>query len=168
MRLVIQRVSEASVSVEGEAVGAIAIGLLVLVGVREGDDEETVQRLATKTAELRIFPDEGGRFNRSLVDIGGEALVVSQFTLYGDTRKGRRPSFNDAARPEVAEPLISAYVWALAAHGIRVAKGRFGAHMEVSLVNDGPVTLVIDSEDVDRPRRGKLATDGQDVQDASG
>ena len=168
MRLVIQRVSEASVSVDGENVGAIGTGLLVLVGVRDGDDEETAQRLATKTAELRIFPDDAGRFNRSLVDVGGEALVVSQFTLYGDTRKGRRPSFNDAARPEVAEPLISAYVWALAAHGIRVAKGRFGAHMEVSLVNDGPVTLVIDSDELEGPRRGRMATDGQDNQDDSG
>ncbi len=155
MRLVIQRVSQASVSVEGDTVGAIATGLLVLLGVREGDDEEIAQRLATKTAELRIFPDEGGRFNRSLIDVGGEALVVSQFTLYGDTRRGRRPSFNDAARPEVAEPLVSAYVWALAAHGIRVAQGRFGAHMEVSLVNDGPVTLVIDSEELGKPRRAQ-------------
>ena len=168
VRLVIQRVSEASVSVDDEIVGAIGTGLLVLVGVRDGDDEETAQRLATKTAELRIFPDDAGRFNRSLVDVGGEALVVSQFTLYGDTRKGRRPSFNDAARPEVAEPLVSAYVWALAAHGIRVAKGRFGAHMEVSLVNDGPVTLVIDSDELEGPRRGRMATDGQDNQDDSG
>ena len=154
MRLVIQRVSQASVSVDGETVGAIAGGLLVLLGVREGDDAVTAQRLATKTAELRIFPDEGGRFNRSLVDVGGEALVVSQFTLYGDTRKGRRPSFNDAARPELAEPLVSAYVGALAALGVRVAQGRFGAHMQVSLVNDGPVTIVIDSDDLERPRRG--------------
>lgn len=153
MRLVIQRVSEASVAVDGETVGAIRVGLLVLLGVREGDDEKTAQRLAAKTAELRIFPDEGGRFNRSLVDVGGEALVVSQFTLYGDTRKGRRPSFNDAARPEVAQPLVSAFVWALAAHGIRVANGRFGAHMQVSLTNDGPVTIVIDSDDLERPRR---------------
>jgi len=154
MRVVIQRVSQASVSVDGDTVGAIDNGLLVLLGVRQGDDEETAQKLATKTAELRIFPDDGGRFNRSLVDVGGEALVVSQFTLYGDTRRGRRPSFNDAAKPDVAEPLVSAYVWALAGHGIRVANGRFGAHMQVSLVNNGPVTIVIDSDELEAPRRG--------------
>jgi D-tyrosyl-tRNA(Tyr) deacylase len=153
MRLVIQRVSQASVSVDGETVGEIGQGLLVLIGARSTDNEATVQRLATKTAELRIFPDDDGRFNRSLVDIDGEALVVSQFTLYGDTRKGRRPSFNDAAPPEIAEPVVSAYVWALAAHGVRVAQGRFGAHMQVSLVNDGPVTITIDSEELERPRR---------------
>lgn len=154
MRLVIQRVSEASVAVDGETVGAIGNGLLVLLGVREGDDDLTAQNLAGKTAELRIFPDDAGRFNRSLVDVGGEALVVSQFTLYGDTRRGRRPSFNDAARPEFAEPLVAAFVWALAAHGVRVAQGRFGAHMQVSLVNDGPVTIIIDSDELERPRRG--------------
>jgi D-tyrosyl-tRNA(Tyr) deacylase len=153
MRLVIQRVSQASVSVDGETVGEIGQGLLVLIGARSTDNEATVQRLATKTAELRIFPDDDGRFNRSLVDIDGEALVLSQFTLYGDTRKGRRPSFNDAAPPEIAEPVVSAYVWALAAHGVRVAQGRFGAHMQVSLVNDGPVTITIDSEELERPRR---------------
>src|SRR5690606_17314306 len=114
-----------------ETVGAIGAGLLVLAGVREGDDEATAVRLAMKTAELRIFPDEAGRFNRSLLDTGGEALVVSQFTLYGDTRKGRRPSFNDAARPEVAEPIIEAYCRALTEAGVRVAQGRFGAHMQV-------------------------------------
>src|SRR5690606_25904490 len=133
--------------------GAIDGGLLVLVGVRDGDDEAMARRLAAKTAELRIFPDEGGRFNRSLLERAGEALVVSQFTLYGDTRKGRRPSFNDAARPEVAEPLVSAYADALRQAGVRVAEGRFGAYMQVSLVNDGPVTLILDSEDLDRPRR---------------
>ena len=151
----IQRVSSASVTVEGETVGAIGAGLLVLAGVREGDDEATAVRLAMKTAELRIFPDEAGRFNRSLLDTGGEALVVSQFTLYGDTRKGRRPSFNDAARPEVAEPIIEAYCRALTEAGVRVAQGRFGAHMQVALVNDGPVTLIIDSEDLERPRRSR-------------
>jgi D-aminoacyl-tRNA deacylase len=155
MRLVIQRVSEASVSVDGETIGEIGNGLLVLLGVRAGDDEETAQRLATKTAELRIFTDDAGKFNRSLVDVGGEALVVSQFTLYGDTRRGRRPSFNDAAKPSVAEPLVSAYMWALAAHGIRVARGRFGALMQVSLVNDGPVTIVIDSDELETPRRSQ-------------
>ena len=157
MRLVIQRVSQASVSVDGDEISAIGNGLLILLGIRDGDNEETAQKLADKTAELRIFTDEGGRFNRSLLDVGGEALVVSQFTLYGDTRRGRRPSFNDAAKPSVAEPLVSAYVWALAAHGIRVGKGRFGAHMQVSLLNDGPVTIIIDSDELEAPRRGKEA-----------
>ena len=153
MRLVLQRVTSAAVRVEGETVGAIGRGLLVLAGVREGDDAETARRLAAKTAELRIFPDDEGRFNRSLVETGGEALVVSQFTLYGDVRKGRRPSFNDAAPPEVAEPLVEAFAASLEALGVRVARGRFGAHMQVELVNDGPVTLVIDSEELQRPQR---------------
>ncbi len=153
MRLVLQRVSRASVRVEEETVGEIAHGLLLLIGVREGDDEALARRLAAKTAELRIFPDDEGRFNRSLVETGGEALVVSQFTLYGDVRKGRRPSFNDAARPEVAEPLVEAFAASLEALGVHVARGRFGAHMQVELVNDGPVTIVIDSEELERPRR---------------
>ena len=152
MRLVLQRVSRASVSVDGETVGAIGPGLLVLAGVREGDSEAGARRLAAKTAELRIFPDGEGRFNRSLQETGGEALVVSQFTLYGDVRRGRRPSFNDAARPEVAAPLVETYALALEVLGIRVARGRFGAHMQVELVNDGPVTLVLDSADFDKPR----------------
>jgi D-tyrosyl-tRNA(Tyr) deacylase len=133
-------------------VGSIAHGLLVLIGVREGDDVAMAQRLAVKTAELRIFADDEGRFNRSLLECGYEALVVSQFTLYGNTRKGRRPSFNDAARPEIAEPLVEAYARALEALGVTVARGRFGAHMDVELVNDGPVTLILDSDDFDRPR----------------
>lgn len=154
MRLVIQRVSNASVEVEGETIGVIGPGLLILVGVGDGDDVPTAQRLATKTAELRIFPDGEGRFNRSLLDTGGEALVVSQFTLYGDTRKGRRPSFNDAAPPQTAERLVQAYADALTALGATVAQGRFGAHMLVSSTNDGPVTLIIDSAGLERPRRG--------------
>ena len=153
MRIVLQRVSRASVSVSGETVASISQGLLVLLGVREGDGELDARRLAAKTAELRIFPDDAGRFNRSLLECGFEALVVSQFTLYGDVRKGRRPSFNDAARPELAEPLVEAYAGALEALGVAVARGRFGAHMDVELVNDGPVTLIIDSADLDRPRR---------------
>ena len=153
MRLVLQRVTSAAVRVEGETVGAIGRGLLVLAGVREGDDAETARRLAAKTAALRIFPDDEGRFNRSLLETGGEALVVSQFTLYADVRKGRRPSFTDAARPEVAEPLVEAYASALEALGVRVARGRFGAKMAVELVNDGPVTVGIDSADLERPRR---------------
>jgi len=170
MRLVIQRVSRAAVRVDDETVGEIGAGLLVLVGVREGDTAAEAQRLAVKTAELRIFRDEEGRFNRSLLETSGpstssggapstssgraEALVVSQFTLYGDLRRGRRPSFNDAARPEVAEPIVEAYAAALEAQGLRVARGRFGAMMQVELVNDGPVTIIIDSADFDRPRRG--------------
>jgi len=153
VRIVLQRVSRASVSVSGETVASISQGLLVLLGVREGDGELDARRLAAKTAELRIFPDDAGRFNRSLLECGFEALVVSQFTLYGDVRKGRRPSFNDAARPELAEPLVEAYAGALEALGVAVARGRFGAHMDVELVNDGPVTLIIDSADLDRPRR---------------
>ena len=144
MRLVIQRVSRASVSVGGETVGAIGGGLLVLVGVREGDDESMARRLAAKTAELRIFADEGGRFNRSLLEAGGEALVVSQFTLYGDTSRGRRPSWVAAARPEQAEPLVDAVVAELRALGAHVATGRFRADMRVALVNDGPVTVIVD------------------------
>ena len=153
MRIVLQRVSRASVSVSGESVASIGPGLLVLLGVREGDGEADALRLAAKTVELRIFPDDAGRFNRPLLECGFEALVVSQFTLYGDVRKGRRPSFNDAARPELAEPLVEAYAGALEALGVAVARGRFGAHMDVELVNDGPVTLIIDSADLDRPRR---------------
>ncbi|HLF72191.1 MAG TPA: D-aminoacyl-tRNA deacylase [Dehalococcoidia bacterium] len=155
MRLVLQRVSSAAVRVDGETIGAIGPGLLVLVGVREGADEGTARRLAAKTAALRVFPDDEGRFNRSLLETHGEALVVSQFTLYADVRRGRRPSFTDAARPEVAEPLVEAYAAALEALGVRVARGRFGAKMEVELVNDGPVTLVIDSSDLERPPRAQ-------------
>ena len=152
MRIVLQRVSRAAVSVDGKVVGSIGPGLLVLLGVGEGDDEGDARRLAAKTAELRVFPDGEGRFNRSLLECGFEALVVSQFTLYGDVRKGRRPSFNGAARQELAEPLVEAYAGALEAFGVKVARGRFGAHMDVELVNHGPVTLIIDSADFDRPR----------------
>jgi D-tyrosyl-tRNA(Tyr) deacylase len=130
--------------VNGEIVGEIGAGLLVLIGVRQGDSVHEAQRLATKTAELRIFSDEEGRFNRSLVEVGGEALVVSQFTLFADTRRGRRPSFVEAARPEAAEPLVEAYAAALEGLGVRVARGVFGAHMAVELVNDGPVTVIIE------------------------
>jgi D-tyrosyl-tRNA(Tyr) deacylase len=153
MRIVLQRVSRASVTVEGEVVGSIGPGLLVLVGVAEGDDEAEARRLAVKTAELRVFNDAEGKFNLSLLDTGGEALVVSQFTLHADTRRGRRPSFIAAARPEVAAPVVEAYAAALEAQGVRVKRGRFGAHMAVELVNDGPVTIIIDSSDLERPRR---------------
>jgi D-aminoacyl-tRNA deacylase len=160
MRVVLQRVSSASVRVEGETIGAIGAGLLALVGVHEDDDEANALKLASKTADLRVFPDAEGRFNVSLLDLAGstdrrraEALVVSQFTLYADLRRGRRPSFNAAARPELAEPLVEAYARGLEALGVLVARGRFGAYMQVESVNDGPVTIILDSDDLDRPRR---------------
>ena len=144
MRAVVQRVTRAAVRVEGEVVGSCGRGLLVLIGARHEDTSETAVRLAAKVARLRIFPDDAGRFDRSLVDVGGEALVVSQFTLLADTGKGNRPSFTAAARPEEAEPLVERFVDALRAEGIHVESGRFGALMEVELVNDGPVTIVLD------------------------
>jgi len=140
MRAVVQRVSRAS-STPGGAIGA---GLCVLVGVAEGDDEAAAVRLADKVARLRIFENEEGKFDRSLLDTGGEALVVSQFTLLADTGKGNRPSFSGAARPEVAEPLYERVVQALRDQGIHVATGAFGARMSVELVNDGPVTIVLE------------------------
>lgn len=145
MRIVVQRVSEASVTSEGETLGAIGPGLVVLVGFTAGDDKAGAARMADKVVNLRIFNDAAGRMNRSLLDISGEVLAVSQFTLYGDAAKGRRPSFIRAARPEVAIPLYEEFVAAL--RGIipgAVQSGRFGALMEVALVNDGPVTLVIE------------------------
>jgi D-tyrosyl-tRNA(Tyr) deacylase len=154
LRAVLQRVTRASVRVDGKTVGEIGGGLLLLVGVAAGDGVATARRVAQKCAEVRIFADEEGRFNRALRDISGEALVVSQFTLLADVRKGRRPSFTDAAPPDVAAPVIDAFVHELEALGVRVATGRFGAHMDVELVNDGPVTVVVDSADLDRPRRG--------------
>jgi D-tyrosyl-tRNA(Tyr) deacylase len=153
MRAVIQRVSEASVVVDGLVVGEIGRGLLVLLGVGRGDGAAEANLLAEKIANLRIFPDDGGRFNRSLLDVAGSALVVSQFTLYADTRRGRRPSFSDAALPEVAASHVEAFAAALVERGIPVAKGVFGAHMRVALVNDGPVTIVLDSATFGEPRR---------------
>lgn len=153
MRAVVQRVRQAQVTVDNEVVGAIGSGLLILLGVGNGDSEEEVQMLAQKTASLRIFADDEGRFNRSLLDTGGAALVVSQFTLYADTRRGRRPSFSDAAPPEVAAPLVDRFCEALTAAGIPVQTGRFGASMAVSLINDGPVTIILDTDELKRPRR---------------
>jgi D-tyrosyl-tRNA(Tyr) deacylase len=144
MRAVVQRVSRAAVRVDGQTVGSCGPGLLVLVGARHEDTSETAERLAAKIARLRIFPDDAGRFDRSLLDTAGEALVVSQFTLLADTRKGNRPSFTDAAKPEVAEPLVEHFADALRALGVRVDTGVFGARMEVELVNDGPVTILLD------------------------
>lgn len=145
MRAVVQRVSRARVTVHGDVTGEIATGLLVLLGIAEGDSASDVDYLAEKIVGLRIFPDDEGKMNRSLTDIGGELLVVSQFTLLGDCRKGRRPSFIEAARPEQAIPLYRAFVEAVHRLGIRVAEGRFQEHMLVELVNDGPVTLLVDS-----------------------
>jgi D-tyrosyl-tRNA(Tyr) deacylase len=154
MRAVVQRVNHAAVLVDGETVGQIGRGFVVLVGVREGDEEADAEYLAQKIAHLRVFSDEEGKFNLSLLDVGGEALVVSQFTLYADTRKGRRPSFAHAARPEVAEPLIERFVAFLRGEGVPVQTGQFQAMMQVRLENDGPVTILLDSEERHRPRRG--------------
>ena len=143
MRAVVQRVSEARVTVAGETVGEIGPGLLVLLGVGHDDTEAGSVTLAGKVARLRIFADEAGHMNRSVLDTGGAVLAVSQFTLLADTRKGNRPSFIAAAPPERAEPLYEAFVEALRALGIEVATGRFGQSMEVALVNNGPVTIVM-------------------------
>jgi D-tyrosyl-tRNA(Tyr) deacylase len=143
VRAVVQRVSEARVTVAGETVGAIGPGLLVLLGVGHDDDEAAVEHLAGKIARLRIFEDDAGHMNRSVLDTGGAVLAVSQFTLLADTRKGNRPSFMAAAPPERAEPLYETFVEALRTLGLEVATGRFGQSMEVALVNSGPVTIVM-------------------------
>jgi D-tyrosyl-tRNA(Tyr) deacylase len=145
VRLLLQRVSRASVRIDDAIVGEIGPGLLVLVGVGHDDTPDVAATLARRTVELRIFEDDAGRTNRSLVDIGGSVLAVSQFTLYADTRKGRRPSFLDAAPPELGERLYATYADSLAALGVPVARGVFGAHMAVELVNDGPFTIWLDS-----------------------
>lgn len=145
VRLVIQRVLGASVSVSGAVVGRCGAGLLVLVGIGHDDDAAAVDRAAAKVARLRVFENDEGRFDRSLVDVGGEALVVSQFTLLADTAKGTRPSFTGAAAPAHAEPLVERFAEALRGHGVAVETGRFGARMAVELVNDGPVTIVLDA-----------------------
>ena len=145
MRAVIQRVESASVSVEGEIRGQIGAGFLVLIGVEEGDGDADFWYIAEKVPNLRVFEDEQGKMNRSLLDVGGELLAVSQFTLLGDARGGRRPSFITAAHPETADPMYERLVADWRARGIRVETGVFGAHMKVSLVNDGPVTILLDS-----------------------
>jgi D-tyrosyl-tRNA(Tyr) deacylase len=144
MRAVIQRVGKASVSVEGEVVGQIGRGVVVLVGVTHGDTQEQADWLAEKIASLRIFEDAEGKMNLGLLDVGGAALVVSQFTLYADARKGRRPSFTDAALPEVAEPLVDYFAQALRRQGVPVETGVFRAHMLVEIHNDGPVTILLE------------------------
>lgn len=146
MRAVIQRVSRASVTVEGEVVGTIGAGLLVLLGIAEGDDEAAAEYLAAKTLGLRVFEDEAGKLNRAVTEIGGGVLVVSQFTLYGDARKGKRPSFDRAAKPDAANRLYEHFVQRLRAAGVHCETGRFQAMMDVELVNDGPVTILVDSE----------------------
>jgi D-aminoacyl-tRNA deacylase len=145
MRAVVQRVSRASVTAGGETVGEVAAGLLVLLGVAVGDGEREAEALAGKVARLRIFPDEEGRFDRSVLDEGGAVLAVSQFTLLADTAKGNRPSFTDAAPPAEAERLYERFCAALRGLGVPVETGRFGARMAVELVNDGPVTIVLDT-----------------------
>ena len=144
MRAVVQRVSQASVSVGGEVVGAIGRGVVVLVGVTHGDTEEQAEWLARKIAGLRIFEDNEGKMNTGLLDADGAALVISQFTLYADCRKGRRPGFSDAALPEMAEPLVEHFAQALRDHGVPVQTGVFGAHMLVEIYNDGPVTILLE------------------------
>ncbi|HEX6701366.1 MAG TPA: D-aminoacyl-tRNA deacylase [Gaiellaceae bacterium] len=144
MRAVVQRVSQARVTVEGAVVGEIGRGVCVLLGVARGDGEAEADRLAGQIARLRIFPDEEGRFDRSVVDVGGAALVVSQFTLIADTAKGNRPSFTEAAPPEQAKPLYERFCDVLRDLGLRVEAGVFGARMAVELINDGPVTIVLE------------------------
>ena len=145
MRAVIQRVSEASVRVDGALVGQIGRGFLVLLGITHSDGEAEAVWLAKKIAGLRLFEDAEGKMNLGLTDVGGGVLAVSQFTLYGDARKGRRPSFVEAARPEQAQPLYEKFCTALRSEGIEVAQGIFQAHMQVTLVNDGPVTLIVET-----------------------
>lgn len=148
MRALVQRVSRASVSVGGEEVGRIGAGLLVLLGVGAGDGPKEAETLVDKIVNLRIFEDGAGKMNRSLLEVGGGALAVSQFTLYGDCRKGRRPSFTAAARPDEAEQLYEYFVERLRQAGVPVETGRFGAYMQVELVNDGPVTLWLDTAEL--------------------
>lgn len=146
MRVLLQRVSRASVVVDNLTVGAIDNGFLILLGIGQGDAEAQVKQLCDKIVHLRVFEDEEGKMNRSLLDSGGQALVVSQFTLYADMHKGRRPSFIEAAAPQLAEPLVERFKETLTAYNIHVEGGIFGAHMLVELVNNGPVTLWLDSE----------------------
>jgi D-tyrosyl-tRNA(Tyr) deacylase len=153
MRALVQRVARASVSVDAETVGAIGQGLVVFLGVRNGDTEADAAYLAEKVANLRIMADADGRFNLSVLDTGGQVLLISQFTLYAGTRRGRRPSFTDSAPAEVAEPLFERSVMLLKELGLNVETGRFRQHMMVELVNDGPVTIMLDSADREQSRR---------------
>ena len=154
MRAVVQRVSNASVAIGAEQVGTIGRGLVVLLGISRTDTEDEAQHVVGKVVNLRIFDDDAGKFDRSALDIGAELLIVSQFTLYGDTRKGRRPSFMEAAPPDQAEKLFDQTVELFRQTGLGVETGRFQAHMMVSINNDGPVIVMLDSADRERPRRG--------------
>ncbi len=156
MKALLQRVTQASVTVSGEVVGSIGQGLVVLVGVANGDTIKDAQYLARKTAGLRIFTDNEGKFNLSALDTRGELLVISQFTLLADTRKGRRPSFTDAAPPDQAQELFNSFVNVIRATGLKVETGRFQTHMQVEIHNDGPVTVMLDSQDK-LSRNGELA-----------
>lgn len=153
MRVVLQRVTKASVSVDQSIVGAIARGFVALVGIADGDTDARVDVMAAKVAGLRVFDDADGKFNLALADVSGSVLVISQFTLIAELRRGRRPSFNAAAAPDLAEPLVQRFADQLQAAEIPVAYGKFGAQMLVDLANDGPVTIVIDSADLEKPRR---------------
>ena len=153
MRALIQRVSQASVTVDGEVLGQIGPGLAVFVGISETDGQSEIEYIVSKTVNLRIFADDQGRFNHSALDVDAQLLVVSQFTLYGDTRRGRRPSFSRAAAPEEAAGLFEDSLLAFGETGLKVETGRFQAYMNVIIHNDGPVTIMIDSDDLNRPRR---------------
>ena len=153
MKALLQRVSRASVTVEGDSVGSIDTGLCLFLCVEQEDTSEDADYLKEKTLHLRIFPDDAGRFDRSILNIAGGLLVISQFTLAADTRKGRRPGFTRAAQPEVAEPMLEYFIEQCRASGLNVETGRFGAHMQVELCNDGPVTIWLDSRDRNTSRR---------------
>ena len=153
MKALLQRVSRASVTIDGDTAGSIATGLTLFICVEQDDVEQDADYLKEKCLNLRIFPDEEGRFDRSVLDVGGDLLIISQFTLAADTRKGRRPSFTHAAPPELAEPMVEYFITACRTSGLRVETGKFGAHMQVTLSNDGPVTIWLDSRDRLTPRR---------------
>lgn len=148
MKVILQRSRNARVEVESQTVGEISFGLVALIGIGKGDTAQTVQTLADKTAQLRIFADGDGKMNRSVIDVGGGVLAISQFTLLADCRKGRRPAFTDAAAPDVAKELFEHYIDCLIQHGLMVQSGIFAADMQVTLTNDGPVTIVLDSDDL--------------------
>jgi D-tyrosyl-tRNA(Tyr) deacylase len=147
MRALLQRVQKGSVTVDDKIIGQIGPGLVILLGVKNGDTEVAAEYLANKIVNLRIFQDENGKFNRSALDVSAELLAISQFTLYADTRRGRRPGFSEAARPELSIPLYEKFVDLLKESGLKVETGEFGAHMVVEIINDGPVTIMLDSED---------------------